>query len=196
MQVNVAAPSGMGAVGGVCEFELSDEERAYYISAVKTATDLVAEAMRKINGDERIPILITSSQDSESEPEFVVEMAKAVFEKIASPLFYLQSEKREEARTMRKKEASKGLDVEFVGDIGDGVEEWKVASETEVGKVYRVRGDPSKDDYECECPDFTFRGGRCKHIEAVRGKVSPSPSSPREKDLEQQEKEINEFMDY
>ena len=32
--------------------------------------------------------------------------------------------------------------------------------------------------------------------EAVRGKVSPSPSSSRDKDLEQQEKEVNEFMDY
>ena len=86
--------------------------------------------------------------------------------------------------------------MEFVGDIGDGVSEWQVASETEKGKWYRVRGDQSKDDYECECPDFTFRGGRCKHIEAVMGKVSPSTSSSREKDLEQQEKEVSEFMEY
>ena len=202
MQVKGEASSGMGAVGGIVGLELTEEEERYYVSAVKTATVIVAEAMRKINGDERIPILITSSQDSESEPEFVVEMAKAVFEKIASPLFYLQSEKRQE----RKREVAKGLGVEFVGNVSVDVKEWRVASETEKGKSYLVRGEPSKDDYECTCPDFTFRGGRCKHIEAVRRKVLPSPSSfnldlpllPQQEEeiLKQQEKEINEFMDY
>ena len=136
---------------------------------------------------------------------------------------------------MGKKEASKRLKVEYFGRVSGapfGMKEWHVASESEEGKSYRVRGNPSKDDYECECKDFAFRGGRCKHIEAVssliRRKVSPndaakgkhSPSSSKDLDakrimkaateagmqirrekaeaeeLEQQEKEINEFMDY
>ena len=200
MQVKGVEPPGMGVGVGVCD--LSEKERAYYVSAVRTASKIVNEAMTNIE---------MADVDRKYWDTFAFSMSKAVFEKIASPLFYLQSEKREEARTVRKKEASKGLAVEFTGDIGDGVSEWHVASETEKGKVYRVRGDPSKDDYECECPDFIYRGGRCKHIEAVsslvrrkvspndavRGKVSP-PSSPssRDKDLEQQEKEVNEFMEY
>jgi hypothetical protein len=166
MQVNVAAPSGMGVVGGV-GLELTEEEKRYYVSAVETATVIVAEAMRKINGDERIPILITSSQESESEPEFVVELAKEVFGKIASPLFYLRSEKqqeaRQEAKQMGKKEAAKGLAVEFIGNVlaprNKVLKEWRVESETEKGKTYQVCGDPVKDLYTCDCPDFTYRGG-------------------------------------
>jgi len=176
MQVKSVAPSGMGVGVGVVG-GLSEEEKAYYVRKVQEAEEIVESA---------------TISNANLHREYVV----AVFEKIASPLFYLQSEKREEARRMRKKEASKGLAVEFVGDIFDGVSEWRVASETEAEKYYRVRGDPTKDDYECTCPDYVYRGGRCKHIEAVRGKVSPSPSSSRDKDLEQQEKEVSEFMDY
>ena len=94
MQVKGVEPPGMGAVGGVCEFELSDEERAYYISAVKTARKIVVVAMA---GDGMDVGVIRH--------EFVTEMSKAVFDKLASPLFYLQSEKREEVKSERPGQA-------------------------------------------------------------------------------------------
>ena len=195
MQAKGVAPSGMGAVVGVVgsgvgvgKFELSEEEKSYYMQKVREAEEIVERA---------------TLSNANLHREYVT----AVFGKIASPLFYIRSEKREEvkserpgqarikrqgeerrkqqdarskkqqeAKQMGKKEDAKGLAVEFVCNVltdksGDVGKEWRVASETENVKWYRVRGDPSKDDYKCECPDFTYRGHDCKHIKAVRSLI-------------------------
>ena len=98
-------------------------------------------------------------------------------------VFINNLEKQQEKEKEGKKEASSSQDlaVEFLWDVlidkNRKMLEWRVASETEEGEWYVVRGDLDEDDFECNCPDFRYKGRRCKHIEAVRRKVFPSSSS-------------------
>ena len=78
MQAKGVEPSGMRAVGGMVGgvgLELTEEEKAYYVETVREAEEIVESA---------------TIANANLHREYVV----AVFEKLASPLFYLQSEKR------------------------------------------------------------------------------------------------------
>ena len=142
-------------------YALSEEEERYYETGLREA-EKIAKCM-----------VINTEQP-------FVEYVVAVFNKIATPLFYLRGDNEQvdlkeeqdnhsgKEKQIRKKKAGERLSVECVGDIAKGIGEWIVGSEAEPGKTYRVRGNVKKDDYECECPDYTFRDEICKHIEAVK----------------------------
>jgi predicted nucleic acid-binding Zn finger protein len=82
--------------------------------------------------------------------------------------------------------------------------------------LYLVKSDSNSDEYvvegtegfeTCECPDFAYRNAICKHIWAVRFYIKngeyeeykdggDEEELQKQKELERQEAEINEFMDY
>lgn len=43
---------------------------------------------------------------------------------------------------------------------------WDVQSESDPAKIYRVQ--PYAESERCDCPDWQFRGGECKHIQLAK----------------------------
>ena len=49
--------------------------------------------------------------------------------------------------------------------------QWIIISESTITTVYTVTLD-STGSFSCDCPDFSFRGGDCKHIKKVKKKLA------------------------
>ena len=51
---------------------------------------------------------------------------------------------------------------------------WHVRSQRGKGVYVVTRTGPSSGPYSCTCPDYTYRGGECKHIKLVRRTTNDS----------------------
>ena len=80
----------------------------------------------------------------------------------------LATESRRDARG--KEIAAKGDQIKKVSDYS-----FKVKSQSGKG-VYEVK--ETKDGMTCSCPDFLYRGGRCKHIASIRYYLQVEKDTP------------------
>ena len=58
--------------------------------------------------------------------------------------------------------------------------QWTVPSSSSLGKFYKVSVTPNG-EWECSCPDWTFRRNECKHIKQVKNSVIGNLTSPSKK---------------
>jgi hypothetical protein len=49
--------------------------------------------------------------------------------------------------------------------------QWIIISESTINTVYTVTLDRTG-SFSCDCPDFGFRGGDCKHLKKVKVKLA------------------------
>ena len=58
--------------------------------------------------------------------------------------------------------------------------QWQVPSRSSPGKFYKVSVTPNG-EWECSCPDWTYRRNECKHIKQVKNSIGNLASPPKKK---------------